>query len=198
MTTENNENIDSLNDELDEQDQLENTPEEEAGTELEDSDDVEALKDNNRKLFARAKKAEGFIKKDGQWVKKDQPKPKAEAKKPEIVPDDDFDKRMDERLNQRDLNALGLSDEMKKEVQTVAKVNNVSIQEALNLPYIKYRIQEIGDKKRIENAGAGGVAGASITSENFDEVDPTKFDLRTKEGQDAKVQWEKEVSKRLG
>lgn len=33
------------------------------------NDDVETLKEQNKKLFARAKKAEGFEFKDGKWVK---------------------------------------------------------------------------------------------------------------------------------
>ena len=37
------------------------------------TEDVEALKEQNKKLFARAKTAEGFVLRDGHWVKKEKP-----------------------------------------------------------------------------------------------------------------------------
>lgn len=43
----------------------------------EETEDVEALKVKNKQLYARAKKAEGFVEVDGKWVKKP-----AEAKAP--------------------------------------------------------------------------------------------------------------------
>lgn len=62
----NNENLDSLI--LDEDINLE---------ENNTSEDVGKLKEQNKKLFERAKKAEGFEKQpDGSWVKKEKPQPK--------------------------------------------------------------------------------------------------------------------------
>lgn len=66
MDNENFENADSSNGEGEEL---------ELEVDLEgDSDEVKALKENNKKLFERAKKAEGFVKQpDGSWVKKAKP-----------------------------------------------------------------------------------------------------------------------------
>ncbi len=70
-----NENLDSLNEENDD-----------IG-----NDDITALQekyqklsDSNRKLFARAKKAEGFEWKDEKWVKVEKLEPKKEPKEPEV------------------------------------------------------------------------------------------------------------------
>jgi len=72
MENEYNENLDSQNEE-----EVANVAETEAETTEEV--DVEALKEQNKRLFERAKKAEGFVKNEqGQWVKKPKSQPKAE------------------------------------------------------------------------------------------------------------------------
>ena len=70
MQDTNTENLDSQNEEITEEvaETTEETTEEV---------DVEALKEQNKKLFERAKRAEGFIQdKDGNWVKKSKPEVK--------------------------------------------------------------------------------------------------------------------------
>ena len=66
------------------------TPNSETGTETPDSETNKesidslkeanvALEEKNKQLFARAKKAEGFIEKDGDWVKAPEQKPASEG-----------------------------------------------------------------------------------------------------------------------
>ena len=75
--TDETENLDSLNEETETNDSpnVETVEETTETTEETQVDDVEALKEQNRQLFARAKKAEGFVLQDGKWLK-----PKAEVK----------------------------------------------------------------------------------------------------------------------
>jgi hypothetical protein len=47
------------------------------------SKEMEELREQNRQLFARAKKAEGFSLKDGEWVKEEKEKPKSTKKSDE-------------------------------------------------------------------------------------------------------------------
>jgi hypothetical protein len=73
MTEQNIENLDSQNEEQEVAKTTEETTEEV---------DVEALKEQNKKLFERAKKAEGFTKdENGEWVKKPKPEVKEETPK---------------------------------------------------------------------------------------------------------------------
>lgn len=65
MEDENIVNADTSNGEEELDLDLSNDTEEDAKSD----DDVETLKEQNKKLFARAKKAEGFEFKDGKWVK---------------------------------------------------------------------------------------------------------------------------------
>ena len=65
MEDENIVNADTSNGEEELDLDLSNDTEEDAKS----NDDVETLKEQNKKLFARAKKAEGFEFKDGKWVK---------------------------------------------------------------------------------------------------------------------------------
>ena len=71
-----------------ENENLDSTNEEQGDVEFNEEDDVDALKEKlekvseqNKQLFNRAKKAEGFEFKDDKWVKSEAPK---EQKKPEV------------------------------------------------------------------------------------------------------------------
>ena len=130
------ETIDSPNDETELEVKPEITPEEDEET---DSEEVIALKDKNRQLFERAKKAEGFTKQeDGTWAKKPKPEPKVEPT-PKSAQTPDLDKLLDEKFEKRELESLDISDELKKEVQTYAKLNKVSIKKALDSDYIQFK-----------------------------------------------------------
>lgn len=58
---------------------------EEVTTPEEETETVESLTDKNKKLYARAKKAEGFVEVNGEWVKK----PKAQTETTTVVPSQD-------------------------------------------------------------------------------------------------------------
>lgn len=198
---ENIENFDSLNeDNTDEQFKLEDIDLEE--------EDVETLKEKltsisekNKKLFERAKKAEGFTKEDGKWVKK-KPEPKPKPKADETIKENDIELRVNKILEKRDIEALDLSDELKEQVQTYAKVSNVSIKKALDSDYIQF-LKEKDDKKReTEEASLGGKQRGGTTKKDYTETDfkATDFDLSTPEGkasfEEAKNQWRKSMGQK--
>lgn len=57
-----------------------------------------------------------------------------------------------EVLEARDIESLGLSDELKAEVKDLAKVKGISVREAAQLPYIQSRKAEIEKAERIKQA----------------------------------------------
>ena len=174
------ENIDSPNDETDEQ-ELETTPDEELEG---DSEEMIALKQKNRQLFERAKKAEGFEKQeDGTWFKK----PKPEPKKPEVKPtpqrevNPDVKSTVQEILEQRDLEAFEVSDTLKKEIQTYAKLQGISVKKAEQSEYIQFLKGKEDQQAKLENANLpkGRKGTAKV---DYSQKKATDFDLTTPEG----------------
>lgn len=178
------ENLNSPNEETDEQ-ELEN--------EDIDTDDPQALKEalekkaeQNKQLFARAKKAEGFELKDGKWVKKPAP-PKPEPPKPATSTSgfskEDAEKLLDEKMNERDLRSLDLSDELKEEVRTVAKVKGISYLEASKAPYILHLKEEEAQKAKVLKASIPPKGKGSTATRTFSpDTKASDFDMSTPEG----------------
>jgi hypothetical protein len=163
------EKVNSLNDEI------------KTLSEDDQEDDRETLVERNKRLYARAKKAEGFILEDGKWIKK--PKPAIEIKKPEEKKPEttDIDKLLDEKLEKRDLESLDLSDELKKEVQTYAKVQGISIKKALTSEYISFLKEKDEKKQKINNASISS-SRKGFTKKDYSGAKAEDFDMRTPEG----------------
>lgn len=92
-----------------------------------------------------------------------------------------------EMLDEERLESLNLSDELKAEVKRVAKIEGISVKEAVKLPYIQFKKEEAERKERIEQAtpkrsGGGGYVSSVDPSKP---LDPANFDLKTQEGQKA-------------
>lgn len=200
----NNEKPNSQNGESDQDDQnLENAGDDDAGDGEDgagagdgagddgaagDDDDADALREKNKQLFARAKKAEGFVLKDGQWVKKTKPapaKPAAPAK-PEGGDQEqptDVNTAVQAALDKRDLDAMEISDNVKSEIKKYAKLNKVTIQEAAKSDYISFLKKQESDKAAADDAAAGGGPRKTQPITNFTEdTKPEDFDLTTEEG----------------
>lgn len=181
-----NENLDSLNEETGQEEDLETTPPEE-------TDDVDALKEQNRQLFARAKKAETALKE----VKKEKP---AEVKKPIVVQpvnDDVILQKIDERFEKRELDALEMSDDLKQEVQAYAKLNKVSIRKAVDSDYIQFKKEKADQQAKVEDASLGGGKRAH-SSKDYSQMQANDFNLKTKEGKEEFKKWEEWVKASLG
>lgn len=193
-----NGNLDPTNEELDEQVELVDAydlEEEDAGVLKEK---LALVAEQNKQLFARAKKAEGFTKgDDGKWVKKPaehRPEPKLEVK-PKDSPD--IDKLLDEKLEKRELEALDLSDDLKKEVSVYAKVNGVSIRKALTSDYIQFKKNKDEDRAKAEEASLGG-GRRTTAKKDISQIDPNSLDLTTEEGRKEKAAWDAHIAKQLG
>jgi hypothetical protein len=109
-------------------------------------DEVEKLKQLNRKLFERAKTAEGFVLQDGNWVKKPKPvvanPPAPEAVKPDTMTAVDIIALAKAQVNDEDY----------QEVVDYAKYKNISISDALKSNYIKTTLQEREEQRKSASA----------------------------------------------
>ena len=189
MTDTNNENLDSRNEELDEQEELENDTEENQ----DDSERVAALEEKNRQLFARAKKAEGFVKKDGKWLK-----PEPEEQTQEILeeqttatPTADADKPLtrsewEAEMRERDINALDLPEKVAQEVKNYAAYKGISVQEAAQAPHVQSLKEQVEQEERLHKGAANSTSRGKSVS-NVDPESPPEVDLSTEEGRKA---WE--------
>ncbi len=150
------------------------------------------------KLFKREltqrEKLSGAIKQKISWrekaTKKTSEKPKdtpgegqsQEEDKPLTA--EELDKRLDEREAKRDLESLGLPEEIETEVKDFAKVKGISVREAAKLPYIVSTIEEAKEEERIKSASPKRKGKGSYTASHDPSkpLDPEDFDLGTKKG----------------
>jgi hypothetical protein len=162
-------------------DDSENIAEEET-SDLSIEEKVAKLEEANKKLFARTKKAETELK-----ALKESPKEqKAPAEiKPEIKQKENdlsvVDQRLDERLEERDLESLELSDEAKKDIKSYAKAAGLKIKQVAKTDYFKFVKDKEEAAKKVEEASIGRKRGAP-TTKDFASTKPTEFDLSTEEG----------------
>ena len=140
-----NENIDSPNDEKD--------------ADIKD-DDIDALKEKyqnlsetNKKLFARAKKAEGFELKEGEWVKKPEPK-KDDSKedKPEANKSDELNEGQIALLTVKGFDHEDDISFIQKEMAESKK----SLGEVLEMNYIKENLKELKKAREVKDATPEG------------------------------------------
>jgi len=169
----------------------------------EETDDPAVLKERlakieekNKQLFIRTKKAEGFELKDGKWVKPTKP---TEVKKPTVeTKEEDIDARIANGvisvLEQRDLDAADLSEELKTEVSNLAKMQGITIKKALASDYISYRIEKEKNKEVAENGSMPTGRKATFIKEGK----VVTADPRTEEGRKVIAKRDEELRKKLG
>ena len=92
-----------------------------------------------------------------------------------------IDQKLNEKLEERELQSLDVSDELKAELKTYAKAGNLTVKQAQNSDYFKYLKEKEEAKRKSEEASIGGKRRA-ITQNNFSSVKPNDFDLSTEEG----------------
>lgn len=178
MSEQTYENLDSENEELEEE------LEEEQDSD-DDSEDLLRLKEKNRQLFARAKKAEGFIQKDGEWVKKPTvEKPKTESKT------QDVSEVVRKQLEEDRLEQLDYPDDLKPEIKKLAELQGVSVRKAAQDPYILHRKEVLEKEARLED---GSVTGTKKGTPLTDISKPPKVDLTTEDGRKEMAEWRRQV-----
>lgn len=143
-------------------------PLQEDATDEQKKEYYEKLESNNKQLYARVKKAEGFIQdKDGKWVK-----PSIPPQRTETRPDDTTKKNTSE-LSTEDLYFLIKADVHKDDFEKVtkfAKFEGISVQEALNNQIVKGLLSESAESRKVAdgtNVGGGKRGNAKVTDESL-------------------------------
>ena len=144
-------------------------------------DKVVKLAESNKQLFARAKKAELELKalRD---VPKEQVVPVSEVKPQPKV--DDIGNIIEQKLGERELDTLGLSEETQNKIKAYAKAENTSIKQAMKSDYFTFVKDKDEQARKVDEASIGGKRGAS-TSRDYSTMKPDDFDLSTEEGRKA-------------
>lgn len=111
--------------------------------ELEASVDVAELQKKNQSLYEQLRKAQGFKRVNGQWVK--------EEKKPEPKPETKVEPKPEQGLSTKDAMALikaNVEEEDIDEVESYAKFKNISIAEALKTTVVKTLLSEKAEQRK--------------------------------------------------
>ena len=150
------------------------SPNEETNVASETTDDVTALKeknqdlsDKNRQLFERAKKAEGFEKKDDQWVKVAKPEPKVETTqaKPEAKPESQSDEPNYGRLAYLDQKGITNADD-KKWVEEEATRIKLPITDVLEMEHVKGHLKAVKTEREAQEGMPSGSKRTGGTTKN--------------------------------
>jgi len=127
------------------------------------------------------------------------PKEQKPEVKPQLTPQssntdaDEILRKVDERLAQKELDSLELEDSLKEEVKNYALLNKVSYKNALKSPYIQFRVKELEDKARIEEATIGSTH-KTMVKKDFSEMSPGDFDMATPEGREEFAKYRKHLN----
>lgn len=100
------------------------------------------------------------------------------------------------KFAEKELNSLGLSDELKKEVKSFAKVNDVSINEAMESSYVQFRKSEEEEKVEAEDASIS--PSHKSAKLDYSKAKLSDFDLTTEDGQAGFKKCEEHIREQLG
>ena len=179
----NQEEVETSDEELEEGFDSEEEPE----VEEEDLEEIEAEEDKDKLLQIYKKKLATAIKQKVRWREKALSS-KKEEKKPEETPQkevnpDEIDKMIEAKLQQKELDALDVSDKVKEEIQKHLKAGTFkSVKEAKNSPYVQFLIQQEQQKEKEASASVSPSETAKGGAElDFSEMSPADFDLTKEE-----------------
>jgi len=163
------------------------------GHEEEDQEEAqtEEYSEREKGLYARLKKAEATKKELEEALKANEGSKKEEKPKPE---DTDINKTVRQILDEEYLSEQDYPDEIKEKAKNIAKIENISIKQALKHDYLKYQIDEYNRKESVANASAGG-GNKGSSNYTFDPETPPDVDLSTPEGQEEFEKWEQKVER---
>lgn len=127
-------------------------------------------------------------------AKKVVPPPKVDDKKSDVTPEL-IDKTVDQKLEQRDLDALPYSDELKKEIQKIATNLGKTVKEVLKDPYIVFKTNEEAKNLDLDEATITRTnkTGGKKTSTSDD---PPEVDMTTAEGRKKWDDWKADQKKK--
>lgn len=146
---------------------------------------VEREKSHRQKLSGALKQKISWREKAQASTKPQNNSEESKAQKQEVPDIDELvERKLTERLEKRELEALNLSDELKTEIQDLVKLKGISVGEAAKHPYIKLRMEEVEREARIEASTPKRSRKGSYASS----IDPSKplnpedFDFNSEEG----------------
>jgi len=92
-----------------------------------------------------------------------------------------IDEKLNEAFEKRDLEALEYPDDLKVEIQKIAKVQGVSVKKAAQDPYIAFKKAEYDKVQRVDEASISRThkSGGKVT---YSEDRPPEVDMATEEG----------------
>lgn len=175
MADEANEELDSTNQETEE---VLNTEEVEETVADTDTEDTDKLRESNKRLFERAKKAEALVKE-----LKSKPEAKSINTQTESVASDELR-----------LIARGLSDEEIEQAKAIAKGKGVPLMESLKDPMFQAYQKDLREQEKKEKAklGASKGSGQADPEKGFTPDIHKPIDEQTDEHKDA---WKKALGK---
>ena len=130
------------------------------GEQPDDAEKLAKLEEANKQLFARAKKAEEEAK-TLKSLKED---------KPPVSPGVDINDLVNTKFEERDLESLELSDEIKSETKAYAKAKGISVREASKSEYIKFLSEKEADKVRETEASASTKGTGKSAKRDFSKL----------------------------
>ena len=149
------------------------------------NDTKEGRKELSTAIRQKIKKREELIE-----LQKTHKKPKKEETKKEEdeekTDDEKFDdkigQKVSEKLEKNVLNSLDVSDDLKKEIESYAKINKCSIKQAFDSDYIKFKKEAEDKKKKAEDASIDGKRRTKPGKLDLSDMKPEDFDLSTEQG----------------
>lgn len=95
-------------------------------------------------------------------------------------------------LEKRDLKSLGLPEEIEQEVKDLARVRNISVREASEQPYIKFRIDDLKREKSLLEATTKRSKKGEIRISDIDFSKPLDYeDFKDESGKFDTEKWDK-------
>jgi len=156
---------------------------------LDESEQSDLIDNLTKDILAQKKSFGKVVSQKRTWREKAIGEKKPEKKDTKLDPDELLKKAeeaVENRLAQRDLEELDLSDELKEEVKNLAKLKGVSIRKAQSDPYITFlKAQEDADKKLDKATITRKNKGATVVIDTTKPLNPADFNLATAEGRKA-------------
>lgn len=103
--------------------------------------------------------------------------------------------KANEILDKRDLNDLNLPDELKSEVQKIARNTGVSVRQAAKDPYIQFKVDAWKKQQQEEEATLSRKNNAT-GSTTYDPEKPPRVDMSTEEGRKKWKEWKEKAGRK--
>jgi hypothetical protein len=159
---------------------------------LDEEADAELIENLATDAIEQRKAMGKAIRQKREWREKatKSPEPKTPEVKPTPQPPQqqaDVSAIVREQLEQRDLESMDLPDDIKAEVQRLAKLQGISVRKAASDPYIKYKIDEYNREQTTTDAAVTRTRKG--TKVKFDPQTPPEVDMSTEEGRKTWDEW---------